>query len=167
MPNRFLYLLSSLSFALSASAQTPSQQVTVDAHLKLTFPGRVTHTEHNDIVYYSTTANHATYTLVHIKLQQEFSEPRLDESMHEMAKRVMADPLYNGLTKQTMDSAIGGARGPFVKMKRPDQTKPLFDFIFIANRGMNIYMLMCSSSKPEANALEDARRFFKGVVFQK
>jgi hypothetical protein len=166
MPGRLLYLIACLLIALSAGAQSPSQQVTVDAYLKLTFPGHVTHSDKNGTATFSTTVNHTTYNLVRITHQQEISQTGIGELMDEMARRVMADQLYGGLTKQMIDSTIGGAKGPFIKMKRPDQTRPLFDFIFITIRAKNIYMLMCSSSKPEAKALEDAGHFFEGVVFQ-
>jgi hypothetical protein len=166
MPKRFLYLLSSLSFALSASAQTPSQQVTVDAYLKLTFPGRVNRSDNNVSIFLNSTVNHTTYYLLRMKVRQEISETQLGEFMNELARRKMADQQYDGLTKQMTDSVVGGAKGPFVKMKRPDQTKPLFDYMFITIRGANIYLLMSSSSKPEANALEDARHFFEKVIFK-
>ena len=167
MYKRCQCLVFCLFCVVSVQAQTPSQQVTVDAHLKLTFPGRVIHSDRNGTAAFITTANHTTYQTVHVELQKEVSDARQAEFIEEKARLFMTDQRYDGMTKQVMDSVIGGAKGRFIKMGRPDQSKPLFLFEFITARGKNFYLIRSSSSKPEANAREDARQFFEGVVFQR
>jgi hypothetical protein len=167
MSKRYLYFIVYLFCALPVGAQTLSQQVNVDAYLRLTFPKRPSHYDAKDITAFSTTVNHTTYELTKIvKKFPAMSEQQHGELMDKLAQRWIEDSLYEGLTKQVTDSVISGTRGRFVKMGRRDQTKPLFVFIFLTIRGTNIYILKCSSSKQEANALADARHFYEGVVFQ-
>jgi hypothetical protein len=134
----------------------------------LSFPGRVTHWDNNGAAFFMTTVNHTTYQTVRAILRQKVSEPQHGKFLDEKARLFMTDERYDGMTKQMVDSVIGGSDGRFITMGRTtDLSKPLFVFIFLTIRDANFYMIRCSSSKPEKNAHEDARQFYGGVIFQR
>ena len=166
MTTRYLHVVLCLCFSLPVRAQTSSQQVTVDAYLSLSFPGRPSRYDAKDVTVFYTTSNHTTYKMFkRAKYFQDSSDQRHGEFMEKWARSIMAGQEYDGLSKKATDSVIGGATGRFIEMGRPDQRKPYFVFLFLTVRGSNMYLLECPSSRPEADALKDARNFFGGVVF--
>ncbi len=73
---------------------------------------------------------------------------------------------FDGLAKEVRDSVIGGSVGRFIQMKRNDPANPYFVFVFMTFQGRNMYMVQCTSFKPEAGAIADARNYYGRAVFQ-
>jgi hypothetical protein len=151
----------------SARSQNLSQQVTVDNYLRLTFPGKVTHFDSLGVTVFQTTVNHTTYQVVkREKIFEAASEEKRSELMDQGARQMMANPKFDGMEKQVKDSVIGGSVGRFIRMMRTDPANPYFVFAFMTFQGRNGYMVQCTSFKPEASALQDARDYYGRVVFQ-
>jgi hypothetical protein len=156
-----------LGTLFSASAQNVPQQVTVDNYLCLTFPGKVTHFDSLGVSGFQTTVDNTTYQVVkREKIFEEASEEKRGELMDHGASQVMTNPKFDGLAKQVRDSVIGGSMGRFIRIMRTNPADPYFVFVFLTFQGTNMYMVQCTSFKPEANALQDARNYYGRVVFQ-
>jgi hypothetical protein len=151
----------------SASSQNLPQQVTVDNYLRLTFPGKVTHFDSLGAAVFQTTVDNTTYQVVkREKIFEEASEEKRGELMDQGAHQVMANAKFDGLAKQVRDSVIGGSVGRFIRIMRTDPANPYFVFVFMTFQGRNMYMVQCTSFKPAASALQDARNYYGRVVFQ-